>query len=183
MCSPFVLISLLISLALSENFNPERTRLVDSANGNLLFRGNMPRYANGSFAWSAMLNEMKLRAQNKGVQFPTDFQLIDISFLNVAEEEDLEIEKKFWKENPNLGYLIKWPIVGSLLNPNDIPLDILKEALKIYPHDSPDELVKRTQVVYDLLHTKHPKPVVIYFHCEAGSDVPYKFISYFLANW
>ena len=39
------------------------------------------------------------------------------SLLDPFEYKDYEVEKKFFEDNPNLGTMEHWPLIGDLVNP------------------------------------------------------------------
>ncbi len=102
-----------------------KVRLIDydmRGAGTWLFRTNLP-IINGTFAYDTLLQHMQNRAAEQNVSFPkinqgAKVQLIDISFLNIKEYADLEVEEEFFKNHPDLGQFFNWVIVGSLISPN-----------------------------------------------------------------
>ncbi|CAI8033198.1 hypothetical protein GBAR_LOCUS18717 [Geodia barretti] len=169
----FILVALLASLQLgrTEDFHPDRTLLMDvyprDRPTNFLFRGNMP-VINGSFAYSEIVMTMRGVAGKFNYTLPANFTLIDVSYLNIFEESDLEIERKFFESNPELGKLENRVIIGSFLPPPQEDPDLIKDIIREYIDISYDKLPELMTYFHSLLML--PSPTVIYSHCEAGTD-------------
>ena len=98
-------------------------------------------------------------------------KLTDISFLNIAEYEDLRVEESFFTENPELGQFFNWPIVGSSISPNWLSeVERIKEVSAL--NNSIDNLPSKIPQLYNLIHPSEAPatPQVVMIHCEAGSD-------------
>jgi hypothetical protein len=169
----FILVALLASLQLgrTEDFHPDRTLLMDvyprDLPTNFLFRGNMP-VVNGSFAYSEIVMTMRGVAGKLNYTIPANFTLIDVSYLNIFEESDLEIERRFFESHPELGKFDNRVIIGSFLPPPQEDLSLIKDIIKEYIDISYDKLPELMTYFHSLLTL--PSPTVIYSHCEAGTD-------------
>lgn len=135
---------------------------------NFLFRGSMPTNAS-TFAYQLLVDTMETVVAKQNLTLPKNFSLIDISYLNVFEESDLKIEKDFFKSHPELGSFEKIPIYGTLDPPPQEDLEFIKSAVKLYIEASHDQLPRVMQRFHSLL-TQQPGPVLIFTHCEAGTD-------------
>jgi hypothetical protein len=162
------------TIVFGEGLSYERVRLVDksdSASGasNLLFRGNEP-IVNGQFAFDTLVTYMRQRAAEEKVAFPDEFYFVDLNFLNIAEEKDESVEKRWLDANPTKGQFVNWPILGNVLDPRDLLEPVRKEMAKTMPDWDFDKLSTRIPEMYTLLNTPQNVSHVYYGHCEAGSD-------------
>ena len=159
-------------------------RLIDqnSALQRYLFRGNTP-VESKKFAWDKLRSVLAQTAkQEYNITLPSQYYVVDVSLLNFTEE-DLTIEEKFFKENPQLGHLVHWTIVGMLINGTDLP-DWLRKEAALYEKkwDFEDRLLERVPQLHDWLWEANSTqsfeshgyvkgtPLVFYIHCEAGMD-------------
>lgn len=163
-----------------------RVHLVDQANGNFLFRGNMP-VNDTSFAYDQLVAMMAERAQAAGVEIPNEFYLVDLSLSN-SFDKGFALEQAFWANGAhgNLGVFVNWQLgAAGLLPPSSYPL---KQAQQMALNGSSvwkvDQLPTRIPLIREMLETgKVPPsvatlppsapwgaPLVIYVHCEAGCD-------------
>jgi protein-tyrosine phosphatase len=94
----------------------------------------------------------------------SDFNLL------LLEVVDTNIEKQFFKQNPNLGSFYHYPIVGDLLAPDSVSSSIRKSMASSLPKWQVDNLPKAMDTLHQLLNTQYEVPTVIYIHCEAGMD-------------
>eukprot|EP01095_Lingulamoeba_sp_RSL-Kostka_P011042 TRINITY_DN4103_c0_g1_i1.p1 TRINITY_DN4103_c0_g1~~TRINITY_DN4103_c0_g1_i1.p1 ORF type:complete len:243 (+),score=67.07 TRINITY_DN4103_c0_g1_i1:49-777(+) len=159
----------------TENFEPQKVQLIDfnSETGNFLFRGNEPLNSTG-FAYDQLVSTLKERANNASIEFPSKFTLLDVTFLNhlkKEERDDLRTERKFFKQNPELGAYVHHFMMGSIEPPNIYitKKDKLNHALTM-PEWDIDKLPQLIRNVRDQIETPAQYPVVVYGHCEAGTD-------------
>eukprot|EP00731_Ephydatia_muelleri_P021440 Em0014g31a len=120
----------------TEGFDPSKTLLIDyyprgNVPQNFLFRGNMPTI-NGSFAYDAIVSTMSTVARQYNLTFPDNFSLIDVSYLNILERSDLEIEEAFFKDNPSKGQFYNKVIVGTEITPPQDDQGLIKDVVKEY---------------------------------------------------
>jgi len=146
--------------------------------GNFLFRGNQPKiFENGTHVFGyeklrKFLNDELY--QKEGTYLPLDFYLIDIKFIynmdDPFERADILLDENFFAQNPSLGEVRFEVILGDDSDPHfEFPKEREKKARKLssWQHDNlPVEIPKLRQ----LLYTEANKPVVIYIHCEHGTD-------------
>lgn len=70
--------------------NPKRVHIVDhdATTNNFLFRGNMPKNEKNEFALADLKTVLAQKAKEElnVTQFPSDFYLVDVSFLNSIVE-------------------------------------------------------------------------------------------------
>lgn len=180
-CSFVFLFIILVSIHTrscnAEDFHPERTLLMDyyprtnttSRPRNFLFRGNMP-IINGTFGYSSVVDTMKKVANANKLSIPDPFIFVDVSYLNIFEEKDLKIEKDFFKSNPDRGRFYNKVIVGTVIVPPVDHLDFIKKHVKMYIEHSFDKIPDLMVFIRELLTGVENKSVVIYTHCEAGTD-------------
>jgi protein-tyrosine phosphatase len=122
---------------------------------------------NGSFAYKQILTTMLSIIQKHNFTMPNDYSLTVISYLNGFEYNDLEIERKFFTANPNLGQLYNKVIAGSLIPPPQNDSQLIKSIVEGYT-DPIDDLPNLMKFIRGQL--TQIKPVLIYTHCEAGTD-------------
>lgn len=93
----------------------------------LLFRGSNP-VVNGTFQYDLLVGSLKQAAANAGVNFPSQFTLIDISFLTVAhmpapigdiDREATIAEYSFFQQNSHLGKYLYWQVKMELQQLNN----------------------------------------------------------------
>mmetsp|Transcript_52904 Transcript_52904/g.123634 ORF Transcript_52904/g.123634 Transcript_52904/m.123634 type:complete len:242 (+) Transcript_52904:4-729(+) len=177
----FVLLVLGLVQADHSDWKPERVHFIDSAvvgtTRNFLFRGNEPTVKNqttGALYWplNAFKEQLAKVAQQEGnLTLPSDFFLIDVDFENVVTEAtDINAEKHVFDSQQQDGKLINWPMIGDLTDPAKYPSSVRESMAKRLPHWQVDKLSAHVPEINQMLHTKQEKPVVIYFHCEAGED-------------
>eukprot|EP00026_Physarum_polycephalum_P017198 Phypoly_transcript_18346.p1 GENE.Phypoly_transcript_18346~~Phypoly_transcript_18346.p1 ORF type:complete len:249 (+),score=36.42 Phypoly_transcript_18346:37-747(+) len=163
---------LLCSLVLSEDFNPKKVNLIDRAGINWLFRGNEPKNSTNMFVYSELVSTMQQVALSQAnTSLPSSFYLLDLSFESY-EEEDKIIERAFFAENPHLGNFTDWVIIGDFTGPNEYPASVVKQRAMTLELWQLDKLPSRVVTLRNILNSPGPNniPVVIYIHCEAGSD-------------
>ncbi len=136
---------------------------------NFLFRGNAP-IVNKKFAYPELVASFSNITAAHNVSLPSNFFLLDLSFENPAEISDELVEIEWIKANPKLAGYVNWIIVGSVLAPpiHDMPL-VKKMALNISGWN-PDNLPVKMTDLRTLLFAPRNQSVVIYMHCEAGTD-------------
>lgn len=166
-----LLVCLYVQLGSADDYHPDRTLLIDVYPQidptNFLFRGNMP-VINGSFAYNEIVATMTSVAGKHNYTLPTNFTLMDVSYLNIFEEKDLAIERRFFEAHPELGKFDNTVIVGTILPPPQKHPDFIKDVVKEYIELSIDKLPDVMTYLHELL--LQPTPTVIYSHCEAGTD-------------
>ncbi|EFC39365.1 predicted protein [Naegleria gruberi] len=177
-----VVLMSLLALDVVEGIMESRVRLIDSNSqlNRFLFRGNTP-IEHGNFAIGKLRDLVREVGKNNNVQVPDEFYLIDVSFLNMFEE-DLKDETEYFKANPHIGELVHWTIIGNPINGTDLP-EWLRKDLAIYEKkwDREDKLIDRVDQLYNWIHTQDSihnlnqdaqsaKALVFYIHCEAGMD-------------
>ena len=72
---------------------------------------------NGSFAYSAIMASMRDIAQANSLSLPSNFSLIDVSYLNIFEGHDLKTEEDFFKAHPDVGKFYNKVIIGTIIPP------------------------------------------------------------------
>ncbi|KAJ6254384.1 phosphatase [Anaeramoeba flamelloides] len=156
-----------------QDFKPERVHLVDSYQGNYLFRGNEPIIGGKTFAYAELNQAMIKILQDYQFEVPTTFQLIDLNFLNGFTNEEygnIKVEENWFKDYSQSQNFFHWPIYGSVTNPEMYTEDVRTEKALTFDNWDGDRITPRLKITYDLLHKVETLPKFIYFHCEAGSD-------------
>jgi hypothetical protein len=163
---------------------------VSPSGRNWIFRSNFPKVTTGNtsqFAFpNPLLGWMQQRAKEEGggKPFPTAFQLQDISFDNILEVKDIEIEIEWFAANPDKGNLTFWPLVGQFIPP-ELFNATEREALA---HDPAklwelDQLPSRLATIREWLMDESKPPTVYLWHCEAGCDRTGEFSgAYYMVN-
>jgi len=163
----------------TKGFDISRVHYVDhsvpsSPNGisNFLFRGNEPKNYSNQFAYDDLKTFMTIRAREEAnIKLPQEFYLVDFNLENVIiEDGDISMEEAFFQQYSQLGTFINWPIVGSLVSPDDVPELLRIELVETIDDWSFDDLPDLMQTLRTLLYSNGTVPVVIYVHCEAGVD-------------
>ncbi|XP_003387824.1 PREDICTED: uncharacterized protein LOC100638265 [Amphimedon queenslandica] len=172
LASSLFVAALLLKCCISEDYHPQRTLLIDyypksSSPTNFLFRGNMP-VINNTFAYKEIMETMSEIVVKKNFTFPQNPLLVVVSYLNPFEYSDLKIEKDFFKDNPQNGSFYNRVIVGTPFPPPQNDTKLLKDIVKERVDLSVDQLPNLASFLHTQL--KQQGPVVIYSHCEAGTD-------------
>eukprot|EP00041_Stephanoeca_diplocostata_P006820 m.94682 g.94682 ORF g.94682 m.94682 type:complete len:242 (+) comp16559_c0_seq1:76-801(+) len=153
----------------AEGFDPKRTRFIDQVGNNWVFRGNEP-IINKSFAYTELVESMRMTATAAGKMLPTNFTIVDQTLLNPSELPDEITEKDFFKKNPDLGRYENWIIAGSLFGPPSVNASRLKYMAEHLDDWDLDKLPDRMKELRTTLETVTALPTVVYIHCEAGTD-------------
>ncbi|KAG2379397.1 hypothetical protein C9374_007536 [Naegleria lovaniensis] len=191
-CCHLLLIVLIFTSCVNASVDSYRVRLVDS-NPSLqryLFRGNTPVSGGSTFDFTLLQSTLsQVAQQHYNTTLPAQYYLVDISFL-FETQQDLKVEKQFFQQNPHLGGLAHWTILGALVNATDLPDWLRKElALNEAKWDVEDQLLSRVPQLHawvwekESIHSNHHHhddnlfkyyvdgtPIVFYMHCEAGMD-------------
>ena len=109
-----------ISLQFSEN----RVRLIDTYDNNLIFRGNEP-VSHNKFLYTNLTQSLQDVSHKHNITLGNEFYLIDYSLL-LIERSDINVEKDFFKSNPDKGEYLNHPTVGSLFNPGWFGKDVIR---------------------------------------------------------
>jgi len=162
--------------------NPAHCRLlpqvdVSESGHRWIFRSNFPKVkVNGTeeFAYpNPLLGWMQQRAKEEGggKPFPSSFLLQDISFDNIFEFDDLQIETDWFKLHPEAGNITYWPLLGQFLPPEDVDPEqraaLVKDQAQLW---ALDQLPSRLATVRGWLMDESGPPTVYLWHCEAGCD-------------
>jgi hypothetical protein len=86
-----IILLALITISL-QTLDPKRVILVDNYGPNLLFRTNDPVNSTGQFGYDYLVALMKNKTIEAGLEFPSEFYLIDYSLLNPTEKESWDVE-------------------------------------------------------------------------------------------
>ena len=101
------------------SFDPSRCKLVDqtvegalrSNVTNYLVRGSFPSDQNGEFAWN-QINETLHQLIPGLAEY---YVMLDLSLLSDTEPLEEQMEKSFFRGNPQLGSYQRWPIWGNII--------------------------------------------------------------------
>lgn len=147
-------------------FEPSRVKAVDKQNKNYLLRGNIP-LVDGEFSFSALTKRIAEVTKLK----PSEYNLKVVSLMNHLtdkESTNLKIEEDFFREHPELGELILYPILGFVASPESLPeimVDIFSYFFERFSYDKVDAFLTR---LHEYMESE--KTTVIYFHCSHGID-------------
>jgi len=142
--------------------------LLDQAQGNFLFRGDLPLITNTEYNYNGLVSILQQKAQ-----LPSQFYLVDIDFTYdfwPDNESWVETSQQFWSNNSNLGEFIHWPLYGDLDDPNDYSSSQLQQFATTLPQWQLDQLPQKMQTIYTMLNTKYTVPHIFYCHCQTGVD-------------
>eukprot|EP00753_Platysulcus_tardus_P001272 PLAT11228.2.p2 GENE.PLAT11228.2~~PLAT11228.2.p2 ORF type:complete len:251 (+),score=116.18 PLAT11228.2:26-754(+) len=166
-------LALAVPAAAGNHFNPERLRFVDKVGQNLLFRGNLPLNENLKFAWLDVVDTMQQRAAAANVTMPSDFHLVDFSLLtplSPINQQHIQAEHAWFDDHSELGEWISAPVYGDAVSPFLINSNLRAAMMDHYPHWQIDDFPSKLDHVRSLVETQGDRPVIVYFHCEAGVD-------------
>jgi Tyrosine phosphatase family len=166
----FILWALAVSLygySEEQNFNPKMVYLVDVKNNIYLFRGDMPQM-NGFFDYADVTARITEILSEEHIQLPSNYLLIDLSFLHVPPEEfDIEVEQDWFLVNPDTGSLWLNPLHGTLIDPLYLPACVRDLMIEHYDFDGLKTLIPH---IRNLMEQSAERDVVIYMHCSLGKD-------------
>jgi len=168
------LLFVLFSVVSCSAFNPDRCKLIDqtkpgalpSNHTNYLFRGDLPLDDNGDFAWE----QMNATFHDIVPTMDQHYVMIDLSFLNKFELLDEEAEKRYFRQNPQHGEYINWPIWGNAMMPDFFDESQRTQMSIDLPNWQHDDLPSKIPELNSMLYTDYNVTTVIYIHCEAGMD-------------
>lgn len=178
-------------------FDPRMLVKLERIGHNILFRGSIPLLEDGEFAYKELREQIeRIQPELRGEKF----KLMDISLLgsNPVESWDIEAERRFFAENPELGSFVLWPTWGTnssalalacssanisaedCQNPTMQPAEYRRHKRTSHVVDLlardflvdrlSDGLMERTSKIRSWLSGTYDVPLVIYFHCECGCD-------------
>jgi len=164
-----------LHVAAASTLSYQKVQVIDfnATTGNFLFRGNEPINSTGQFAYEELVSYMKQRAANASLVLPDSFYLVDLTFINRVQKDernDLKVEMQFFEDNPQLGEVAHHFLMGTLRPPSLYRSDKRMELASTLPEWMVDQLPQLEMNVRDLLGQQQQQPVVIYAHCEAGTD-------------
>jgi len=177
LCRLYLLVVLaLLCHASLEPLNYDRVRYIDTVNGHYIFRGNQP-LLNGAFPYDTLRTYLSERAQQNNITLPSQYYLYDISLLNpnLADElPALQMEINFFTQNPTLGSIVNWPLLGDARGPLNYTASQRRSLAEHLQSWQPDQLPQKTGILRRLLRAGVPNdgnlPTVIYVHCGHGQD-------------
>jgi hypothetical protein len=159
--------------SLPEALDPRRVHLVHNVGRNYLFRGNMPLRRDGCtnvFDYDTLKPILLAQIRAGDPNFPDRFYLVDYSLLNYTEARSLVAEAKFFREHPETGRLIHYPLYGLS---NLIPYEAENAArIRGTLRRQNEILLHHIGAVHELLSGVPDDgiPLIVYLHCEAGCD-------------
>jgi len=137
---------------------------------NFLFRGNMPKNKSNQFAYNELKQYMAQEAKLHNINFPDQFYLVDLSLLVFVEDSDLKIEQDFFRNNPQLGKVMNYPMMGMCISPAGIPDSVRKPMALDLMNWTWDKLYNMVNLIKSQMSTSRNMSTVVYIHCEAGKD-------------
>jgi protein-tyrosine phosphatase len=165
-----------VSLSLTEaTLSYKRLSIVDfnTTTNQYLFRGNYPHNDNQTaFDYTTLVSYMRKKALESNIVLPKKFKLVDVTFLHsIGNYFDYKLEVDFFKKNPHLGSVLHWTIIGHPINASSLSEYIRKPMVEFtYDWNIEDQLIERTEVLHQFVHTPNNVTTVYYMHCEAGVD-------------
>eukprot|EP01111_Echinosteliopsis_oligospora_P016770 TRINITY_DN7076_c0_g1_i1.p1 TRINITY_DN7076_c0_g1~~TRINITY_DN7076_c0_g1_i1.p1 ORF type:complete len:246 (-),score=46.30 TRINITY_DN7076_c0_g1_i1:133-870(-) len=165
------LIALLVLSVRGEFFNPDKLQFIDNLGSNFLFRGNEPMNASYEFAYDQVVDTMQDRLASLNMSLPPRFFFVDINLLS-KEIADILVEEAFFDSHPSLGNFTHYIIIGELAGPDLYTTSQVKDKSIGLDTWSFDRLPTRIPDIRNILESSGPDgiPLVLYIHCEAGSD-------------
>lgn len=162
---------------------------IDRVGPNWLFRSNMPLVTlpNGTleFAYTNLTAFMNVRAvAATGTPLPPRFYLQVVSFDNILEVADTQVEVDFFAANPALGNITFWPLYGQL----EPPAWVDNATQYYYSHNDTalwglDLLPQRLTTLRAWMASIMALPTVYLVHCEAGKDRTGEFSAGYYITW
>jgi len=168
----FSSILLFFSIIYAHNFDPTAVSLLDQKNNSYLFRGSLPLFNSDREARFAYQELIATCEKCVGHPFPPNIELNVICLLNsIRENREIQAEKDFFVQHPDLGCFIHHSVFGSLINPNWISQEKIYHLVHRYS-SSLNHLEYLENLLHNLLHsnTNRHKVKLIYIHCLAGHD-------------
>ena len=162
------LFTFILSLAaLHGNQDGHLLSLLDKSNNTYLFRGKLA-HRNSEFQYESLRDNFQKSLSDLGEILPKDFGLLCISFLNSTEWKKCNVEAAWFRVNSCKGYLWRYPLFGSFIDPRYLPEKIRIAII----HSDPDGLQFFMNQLNCLLkeETYKERLLIIYMHCNAGKD-------------
>jgi len=153
-----------------KNFDGSRVALVDSSGKNFLFRGSNPFVKKDGkvvFAYDELKNYFSEILENKGMELPQDFYLVDVSLLDMDEYYEIKKEQAFFKKNPKQGHVLSISTPSSALLFSELEHNLFTYNI-VENYNS--WITHNLDILHKILEEKSDKPVVIYVHCNGGRD-------------
>lgn len=166
---------LLICFRGVECLTQEKVMLMDNFGSNLLFRSDSPLSKKlGEYQYDALVSYMKKAAKDKGVEFPTEFKLVNIALLQrYFHFMTTETISKFFESNPERGKFISWFVLGMHLGDPDEAWGFFSGIwTRFYRYWNFDNLPGLIDMLQSELKPGDQEdkstPKVILFHCIDG---------------
>jgi hypothetical protein len=151
----------------THGFDTEKLYLLDHRKDAFLFRGNLPE-KHGCFAQKELHDAITIYLDQMNIMLHADYIFIDVSLLNPKKEKaKINVERKWFKDHPELGVMFLHPLYGSHINPCKLTHKIRNFSIEHEHVDGLQHLMKRLN---DYMIIKRDVPLVVYFHCAAGVD-------------
>lgn len=120
---------------------------------------------------------MQKAKDEAGLTLPSDFYLIDVSFIYddvPIEQTDIKIEEAYWTSHVEDGELWHWPLYGEKECPFLLDTKRRQEKAVTFDQWGRDKIVEKLLIVHNIVTNttsgSSKKPVVFYEHCEHGVD-------------
>jgi len=172
----FSLVSV-ISASVDPTLLLQRVHFIDKSQNNqrFLFRGNAIQVNRTTFGYDLLLQYLSTRAIEQGnVTLPQPFFLFDLSLLDTSvgegEPEALQLEQKYFAENPLRGNVVNWPLKGEAVSPFDVEDQKRIEMAKSFDTWGKDRIVSKLHLIRRILHQDSKVTAVLYVHCGHGQD-------------
>jgi len=161
------------TVQVSGKFTIEHVHFIQSASTNFLFRGGIPNEGN-TFEYDDLVGQLLAMAQTEGnLTLPAPFLLFDFNLLDPNSSDDrpdIATEQDYYKQHPETGTFIQYPILGEKVDPFTLPESEVKQKAVTFDQWSVDRLPTFIEKIRGILSTPSMPPVVGYIHCQCGCD-------------
>lgn len=149
----------------TKSFTQNRVALIDSFGDNHLFRGNNPfieKNGKKQFAYKEITHAFNNILGKNGKRKLTNYYLVSINLLEPDQYEGVVMERRFFKQNQELGEMIHISTI----------IPVLMISTNIFPEYYNNILSNVVDNIYTILNTKRKdgRDVLVYIHCDAGRD-------------
>lgn len=183
-------------LSLPATIDQKRVHLIDAyprgpTPHNFIFRGNNPTNKSSAagedgkyqFDYDGLVAAMRTAASTCSVTLPKELRIVDVSLENPTDPGYF-VEHQFWNRHADLGELIQWTTLGSLLDVKVTPFkeQLVKNGSWAIQGDA-DRLPERLAAIHSALTNTSGPPTAFFVHCNAGCDRTGEFIGAYAMSY